>query len=198
MQKLSPAHIALLVLGACKGSPSNTSPPAVSASPAETSATTQSPPSDVIEASPKSPTTAPGDNTYIRAFDEDAVDTTPPEFSFGRTGSGAPGRWIVKAAAGAPSGANVLAQLDADDTNFRFPIAVTNSPVLRDVRVSVRCKMISGRVDQACGLVARYRDENNYFVTRANALEDNIRLYTVRDGKRNEIASQDVRVTPNC
>jgi hypothetical protein len=61
-----------------------------------------------------------------------------------------------------------------------------NEPPLRDVRVSVRCKAVSGRVDQACGLVARYRDENNYYVTRANSLEDNIRLYTVRDGQRRQ------------
>jgi hypothetical protein len=103
----------------------------------------------------------------------------------------------VHAEAGAPSGGHVLAQLDADDTNHRFPVAVANGPSLRDVRVSVRCKVVSGRVDQACGLVARYRDEHNYFVTRANALEDNVRLYTVRDGRRRELASWSGRVTPN-
>ena len=56
--------------------------------------------------------------------------------------------------------------------------------------------MISGQVDQACGLVLRYRDENNYLITRANALEDNVRLYTVEDGERDELASHDVDVTP--
>jgi hypothetical protein len=46
--------------------------------------------------------------------------------------------------------------------------------------------------------VARYRDENNYVITRANALEDNIRIYTVRDGKRHQLASWDGRVAPNA
>lgn len=134
----------------------------------------------------------------VNTFEEATPDTTPAGFFFARTGKGAAGKWVVKTEPGAPSGTNVLAQVDADDTNFRFPLAVLNEPILKDVRVSVRCKLISGRVDQACGLVARYQDENNYFITRANALEDNIRLYTVRDGKRSEIASHDVEVTPNA
>ena len=91
---------------------------------------------------------------------------------------------------------NVLAQLDADATNFRFLVAVTAQAQPANVAVSVSCKMISGRVDQACGLVLRYRDENNYLVTRANALEDNVRLYTVKDGEREELASHDLAVTP--
>lgn len=133
-----------------------------------------------------------------RTFDDDAVNAPPAGFSFGRTGSGPLGRWVVQAEAGAPSGANVLAQLDADDTDMRFPVAVMDEPVLRDARVSVRCNMVSGRVDQACGLVARYRDENNYYITRANALEGNIRLYTVRDGQRRQLASWVGQVTPNA
>jgi hypothetical protein len=67
--------------------------------------------------------------------------------------------------------------------------------MLSDVRVSVRCKPIAGKVDQACGLVFRYRDENNYYVARANALEDNVRFYYVSAGKRHELASWSGRVT---
>jgi hypothetical protein len=129
------------------------------------------------------------------AFDADATDKPPANFVFGRTGSGAQGRWVVRSEPGSPSGSNVLAQLDADDTSFRFPIAVATAPKLANVRISVRCKMISGRVDQACGLVARYADENNYLITRANALESNIRLYTVKNGRRNELASYSGAVT---
>jgi hypothetical protein len=78
-----------------------------------------------------------------------------------------------------------------------LPVAITAAPQPADVRVSVSCKLISGKVDQACGLVARYRDENNYLITRANALEDNVRLYIVKDGKRSELASHDVEVSAN-
>jgi hypothetical protein len=131
------------------------------------------------------------------SFDTDPSGSPPSGLSFGRTGSGIPGRWLVRADQTAPSAANVLAQLDDDSTSFRFPVAVTSEVQPRDVRVSVRCKMISGRVDQACGLVLRYRDEKNYLITRANALEGNIRLYTVRDGDRDQLASHSEKLSAN-
>jgi len=83
----------------------------------------------------------------------------------------------------------VLAQVDADATDYRFPVAVASEPELRDVRLSVKCKPVSGEVDQACGLVFRYQDENDYYVTRANALEHNIRLYHVVHGNRQQFAT---------
>jgi len=128
-------------------------------------------------------------------FDGDPVNAPPPGFSFGRTGKGKPGRWIVQAEKDAPSAGNVLAQLDPDTTDYRFPVAVANEPKLGDVGLSVRCKPVSGRVDQACGLVFRYQDEDNYYLTRANALEDNVNLYYVKDGKRRQITGWRGKVT---
>lgn len=128
-------------------------------------------------------------------FDADMSGAAPSGFKFGRTGSGAVGRWVVRAEADAPSAPNVLAQLDTDDTSYRFPVAIADAPLLRDLRLSVRCKSVSGRVDQACGLVFRYLDDDNYFITRSNPLENNIRLYTVKNGKRKEIASWSGPVT---
>jgi hypothetical protein len=145
----------------------------------------------------QAPSDEPRASQAIATFDDDPAEAAPAGFSFARTGKGALGKWLVKAESDAPSGKNVLAQVDMDNTNSRFPLAILEQPVKKDVRVSVRCKLIAGRVDRACGLVARYRDEGNYFITRANALEDNIRLYTVVDGKRRELASHDMDVTPN-
>jgi hypothetical protein len=71
---------------------------------------------------------------------------------------------------------------------------VLESPVLKDVTLSVSCKPISGRGDQGCGLVWRYKDANNYYLTRANALEDNVRLYYVKDGRRVQFSSWSGRV----
>src|SRR5881409_1216326 len=56
-------------------------------------------------------------------FDADPVNAPPPGFSFGRTGKGKPGRWVVQAEKDAPSAGNVLAQLDTDSTNYRFPVS---------------------------------------------------------------------------
>ena len=129
-------------------------------------------------------------------FEGDPANQAPSGFSFSRTGSGSLGKWAVTVQKDAPSGANVLSQLDADPTSYRFPIAISDRPLLRDFRLSVRCKAVSGKVDQACGLVFRYIDENNYYITRANALEDNVRFYHVIAGKRTELASWSGRVTP--
>lgn len=122
-------------------------------------------------------------------FDADKTDAPPASFTFARTGSGAMGRWVVRAEKGAPSGGNVVAQVDTDGTDNRFTVAVADEPSFKDFRLSVKCKTVSGKVDQASGLVFRYRDENNYYVTRANALENNVRLYYVKDGRRKQFAS---------
>jgi len=120
-------------------------------------------------------------------FQNDKVDEAPAGFSFGKTGQGRPGKWVIRVDPSAPAGDHVLAQVDADDTDYRFPVAVADAPVAKDLHLEVRCKQVSGKTDQACGLVFRYQDENNYYVTRANALEDNVNLYHVVKGRRRQI-----------
>src|SRR5262245_6800855 len=128
-------------------------------------------------------------------FDTDKPDAPPTGFSFGRTGEGAEGKWVVKAVPDAPSAGNVLAQLDTDNTDYRFPVAAADAPLFKDVRLSVKCKPVAGKVDQACGLVFRYRDPDNYYLTRANALENNVRLYHVVKGRRVQFAGWNGKVS---
>ncbi len=117
-------------------------------------------------------------------FTADAVGQPPKGFIFGHTAKvGAPGRWVVQA-----DGMNrVLAQVDADATRSRFPVAVLADITTTDVDLLVRFKPVSGRVDRAAGLVWRYQDENNYYIVRANALENNVVLYKVENGKRTDL-----------
>jgi hypothetical protein len=117
-------------------------------------------------------------------FTQDAVDQPPKGFEFGHTaGVGRPGTWVVQM-----DGSNkVLAQTDADSTRSRFPVAVLSDLTTADVDLSVRFKPISGRVDQAAGLVWRYQDQDNYYIVRANALENNVVLYKVEGGKRTDL-----------
>jgi hypothetical protein len=131
------------------------------------------------------------------SFDKDKADAAPSGWAFGRTGRGRAGSWVVKSIEDAPSAGNVLAQTDADSTDDRFPVAVADKPELADVAVSVKCKPISGKVDQACGVVLRYQDADNYYVTRANALENNVRFYYVKRGKRQQVASWSGKVASN-
>jgi hypothetical protein len=66
--------------------------------------------------------------------------------------------------------------------SLRFPLCVFDAFTASDVTVSVSFRLVSRTVDQAAGLVARYRDKDNYYIVRANALENNIRLYKVERG----------------
>jgi beta-xylosidase len=77
---------------------------------------------------------------------------------------------------------------------FAFPLCVYDGFTAPDVTVSVSFKPVSGTVDQAAGLVARYRDKNNYYVVRANAMENNVRLYKVEGGNRKQFAGANVKV----
>lgn len=121
-------------------------------------------------------------------FDNDPVGQSPHGFSCGLTGRGRPGVWVVRADASAPSRPNVLAQIDADATDYRFPVCVVDGISAANADVSVKFKPVSGAGDQAAGLVWRYTDVNNYYIVRANANENNVTLYKVEGGKRINLA----------
>ena len=117
----------------------------------------------------------------------------PKEFVSGLTGRGAVGRWEVIEDSSA-DGKKALAQPAADKTDYRFPLAVYHRTFPRDVDVSVRFKAVSGTVDRAGGVAVRLQDAQNYYLVRANALEDNVRLYRVRNGRREEMKGANVEV----
>lgn len=129
-------------------------------------------------------------------FEGAADGALPAGFAAERSGEGPPGRWEIGHANDAPSGKHVLAQVDADPTDFRFPVCIEQSLRARDGRVGVRFKTISGKVDQVGGLVLRCRDKDNYYVARANALEGNVRFYKFVAGARKQIAGKDIPVAP--
>ncbi len=120
-------------------------------------------------------------------FDEDAVNAPPQGFSTALTGQGKPGVWVVKKDPRSRERGNVLAQTDADPTDYRFPVCVLDDFSAKDVDLSVRFKPVSGRGDEAAGLMWRYRDANNYYIVRANALEHNVVLYKVQNGRRTDL-----------
>jgi hypothetical protein len=104
------------------------------------------------------------------------------------THEGSAPRWEILRDDSAPSRPLVFAQLSRDATAGRFPLAIWNGGVFRDGEVSVVFKTVSGTVDQAAGLVWRYRDANHYYIARANALENNVVLYKVDNGIRSSLA----------
>lgn len=119
----------------------------------------------------------------------------PMGFTMQVTGGGGPATWVLKQDASSRSGSTVLAQTGTDKTDYRFPLCIFNKFSVKDVAVSVRFKPVSGQADQAGGLVTRFKDKDNYYVARANALENNVRLYKVEAGKRKQFAGVNTQVS---
>jgi hypothetical protein len=131
----------------------------------------------------------------IYTFDSDLSGQLPSKFHSARTGQGSEGEWVVMADPTAPSKPNVVAQTSTEATDYRFPLLIADEASFKDLEISVKFKAVSGRVDQAGGLVFRLKDPNNYYIVRANALEDNYRLYHVVNGRRSQFAGASFKVT---
>ena len=126
-------------------------------------------------------------------FDGDTLGALPNTWQQGVTGNGKP-RWAVKADPSAPSKPNVLEQSGSGT----FPWCVLSGSKLENGFVEVRFKSISGREDQAGGTMWRWKDGDNYYVARANALENNVSLYYTTNGRRNTIKYVDAPVPRNA
>jgi len=133
--------------------------------------------------------------SFTYNFDSDAGGTVPAKFHGARTGKGAESKWAVMTDPTAPSKPNVVAQTSTDTTDYRFPLLIADEGSFKDLDVSVRFKAVSGEVDRAGGLVFRLKDANNYYIVRANALEDNYRLYHVVAGNRRQFAGANFKVS---
>jgi hypothetical protein len=120
----------------------------------------------------------------IIRLDNGVPGKLPPGWTVAMTHEGAAPRWEIVRDESAPTPPYVLAQLSRDATAGRFPLAIWDRIVLRDGDVSVAFKTVDGTVDQAAGIVWRYQDPNNYYIVRANALENNVVLYKVENGVR--------------
>ena len=115
-------------------------------------------------------------------FDTDPLGAPPPGWTAGVTGRGSH-HWSVEPEGSAPSKPNVLKQSGKGD----FPWCVVRGATLENGSVQVRFKPIAGKEDQAGGIVWRWKDGDNYYVARANSLEDNVSLYYTQNGRRNTI-----------
>jgi hypothetical protein len=121
-------------------------------------------------------------------FDNATLGAVPSGWTVAMTHKGGAPKWEIVKDDSAPSKPNVLAQVSKDATGGRFPLAVYEKASVKDGTVSVKFKTISGSADQAAGLVWRYTDPDNYYIARANALEDNVVLYKVEKGERIALA----------
>ena len=115
-------------------------------------------------------------------FDNMKTGAPPPGWTATQTGSGS-AKWSVERGDSAPSKPNVLKQ----SGEATFPVCIKNDTSLKDGFVEVKFKPVSGKEDQAGGVIWRARDSNNYYIARANALEGNVVLYKTVNGKRSPL-----------
>jgi hypothetical protein len=125
-------------------------------------------------------------------FDKAPVGQPPTGWTATNTGSGV-AKWTVERDDTAPSKPNVLKQAGV----ATFPVCFKNDTSVRDGFVEVKFKPISGKEDQAGGVVWRLTDANNYYIARANALEDNVTIYHTINGRRTEKKRTNMKVASN-
>lgn len=124
-------------------------------------------------------------------FDDTKVGEAPTGWTTTKTGSGQP-KWTVVADDSAPSKPNVLKQ----SGEATYPVCLKDDTSLKDGFVEVKFKSVAGKEDQAGGVVWRAKDADNYYIARANALEDNVTIYHAIKGRRVSFKNTDHPVKP--
>jgi hypothetical protein len=122
-------------------------------------------------------------------FDDATPGAAPPGWTATKTGSGIP-EWVVVADDTAPSKPNVLKQ----SGEATYPVCIKEDTSLKDGFVEAKFKPVSGKQDQAGGVIWRAKDADNYYIARANALEDNVTIYHTIQGKRVSFKNVDTPV----
>src|SRR5712691_4707088 len=125
-------------------------------------------------------------------FDNLKVGAPPPGWTATKTGTGE-AKWTIEKDDTAPSKPNVLKQAG----QATYPVCIKEDTSLKDGFVEVKFKAISGKEDQAGGVIWRAKDSNNYYIARANALEDNVTIYDTVNGRRTERKRTKVKVGSN-
>ncbi len=123
-------------------------------------------------------------------FDNYKVGALPEGWSEYVTGNGKPGIWKISD----DNGNKVFMQTSDNYNGYHFNVAVNKVLEYKDVEITVKFKAVKGNEDQGGGPVWRFYDAGNYYIARANPLENNFRLYKVVKGRRIELASADFEI----
>jgi hypothetical protein len=130
--------------------------------------------------------------THVWTFDNDPPATLPPEFKIGTLFDGRPaGEWSVLATDRVKSPPHVLAQLLGKGAEHAYKTVFLNGIRASDLELQVSFLPIEGKADMGGGLIWRATDDRNYYLTRANPLEQNIRIYRVVKGVRHLLQNFD-------
>ena len=189
-----PILLATVALAACK--PKTDEPPP-SPAPADEAVK----PAPVIEQEPagktgEGPAAAEGSG-FTSSFDDENANSVPPGVKLAETaGMGSPAIWTIVEDASAPSPPMAFGTTESKNYGHTFNVALFAKTGFTDVDLSVEVRSVSGEEDRGGGPVWRAVDADNYYICRWNPLENNFRVYFVKQGRRKQIASLDVEVDP--
>jgi hypothetical protein len=130
-------------------------------------------------------------------FGKADLGKVPAGWKADKTGKGDGSVWKVVADDTAPSKSGFVLAQTASGPSALFNLCVVEDAKLKDVELSVAFKAVEGDKDRGGGLVWRYKDADNYYITRMNPLEDNLRLYKVVDGKRIQLETKEELKVPS-
>ena len=127
------------------------------------------------------------------SFDTDDLGAVPRGWEVAETaGVGKTAQWQVIRDDSAPGTGSVVAVTKTENSGHTFNLLIATQTQYTDVEVEVKVKAISGKADQGGGPIWRVIDADNYYIARWNPLENNFRVYYVKDGSRKQLASADV------
>jgi len=130
-------------------------------------------------------------------FEDMQLGKLPNTLSTAMTGKGNPGTWEIITDKNESGSIKVLAQTSMENFGYHFDMAIVKETNFKDLSLSLDFKAIKGEEDQGGGPVWRYIDADNYYIARANPLENNFRVYKVVDGNRKQLKSYSLPVISN-
>ncbi|MBW8001137.1 MAG: hypothetical protein FVQ80_03840 [Planctomycetes bacterium] len=138
-----------------------------------------------------------GEEELEWSFDSEKIGSVPEGWIIGETaGMGKTAKWEVIRDDSAPSKDKAVAVTRSENYGETFNLLLAKKTNYKDVEVSVKVKAISGKEDRGGGPIWRAKDADNYYISRWNPLENNLRVYYVKDGRRVQLATADIKTDP--
>jgi len=135
----------------------------------------------------------------VWSFEEDKAGSVPTGWKVAETrGKGVPATWQVVEDDSAPDGTQAVAITANENRGSTYNLMIAQATSYRDLVIRVKVKAVTGKQDQGGGPIWRAKDADNYYIARWNPLEDNFRVYYVKDGRRIQLGSADVKADPKA
>lgn len=133
------------------------------------------------------------------SFDEEQVGGLPKGFNVAETsGTGTRATWKIVADHSAPSQSQIVALTESKNSGQTYNMLIAEKTQFKDLEVEVMVKALGGKEDQGGGPIWRAKDDNNYYISRWNPLEDNFRVYFVKNGRRKQIGTATIKADPTA